>query len=439
MENFTETIVLIVDDNQTNLKVLCGAIADSGLEILVAIDGESAIEQAEYAKPHLILLDVMMPGIDGFETCIRLKKNPITRDIPIIFMTALSDIVDKVKGLSIGAVDYITKPFQTEEVLARINVHLKLHYLNKELEEQKNKLENRVQERTAELSQVLHELQESQLQLIQNEKMSTLGQLVAGVAHEINNPVGFLTGNLGLVSEYTSHLINHLHLYHKNYQNPVEEIAKNAKKIYLHELIAELPQVISSMEVGIDRISNISTSLRNFSRSDTCNKVAFDIHEGIDSTLMILKHRLKASNKHPEIEVIKYYGNVPLVECYPGQLNQVLMNLISNAIDALEEYYQVLLDECCADKHLSKILISTEVSTINDWVKISIKDNAAGIPNDVREQIFNEFFTTKKVGKGTGLGLSISQQIIQEKHHGKLSCISAIGKGTEFLIEIPIE
>lgn len=439
---FEQATILIVDDNQTNLKVLCAAIADSGWEILVATDGESAIEQAEYAQPHLILLDVMMTGIDGFETCRLLKENPATYDIPVIFMTALSDTVDKVKGLSIGAVDYITKPFQTEEVLARINVHLKLRSLMKQLAEQKMQLEQRVAERTAELSNALHELQQSQLQLVQSEKMSTLGQLVAGVAHEINNPVGFLTGNLSHLSEYTSDLINHLQLYGNHYPNPVLEIATNAKAIYLDDLFKDLPEIISSMNVGIERISNISTSLRNFSRSDTSTKGAFDIYEGIDSTLLILKHRLKANGKRPEIEVIKKYVELPLVECYAGQLNQVFMNLISNAIDALEE----VIGNGSSTKGdrqettnslLPKIYINTEV--FNDWVQISIKDNGPGMSPEVKEQVFNQFFTTKSVGKGTGLGLSISRQIVEDKHQGKLRCISALGQGTEFIIEIPIK
>jgi signal transduction histidine kinase len=419
------------------LKVLCGAIADSGWEILVATDGESAIEQAEYAQPDLILLDVMMPGIDGFETCRLLKTNSLTYEIPIIFMTALSDSIDKVKGLSLGAVDYITKPFQTEEVLARINVHLKLRSLNKKLEEQKINLEKSVEERTAELSQALNELQQSQLQLVQSEKMSTLGELVAGVAHEVNNPVGFITGNLTHLQEYTSDLINHLQLYHQNYPNPVSEIVEDAENIFLEDLMQDLPKVISSMKVGIDRIRTISNSLRTFSRADVTSKAAFNIHEGIESTLLILKHRLKDNDNRPEIEIIKNYDQLPLVECFPGQLNQVFMNLITNAIDALDEASEKAGKN---NKHLqiSKITISTQVKMENNVI-ISVKDNGPGIPNEVKQQVFDQFFTTKSVGKGTGLGLSISRQIVEEKHQGKLSCISILGEGTEFLIEIPIK
>jgi signal transduction histidine kinase len=437
MNNIKDATILIVDDNLNNLKVLCGAIADYGWEILVATDGETALEQAEYANPDLILLDVMMPIVDGFETCKNLKANTATHEIPVIFMTALSDTVDKVKGLSIGAVDYITKPFQTEEVLARINIHLKLRFLTKQLEEQKQDLEKRVLERTAELSNTLHELQESQLQLVQSEKMSTLGQLVAGVAHEVNNPLGFISGNFSLISQYTSDMISHLKLYHKYYPNPVEEIVEDAENIYLDDVIQELPEIIAAIKLGTDRIRNISNSLRNFSRSDTVNKVSFDIHEGIDSTLMILKHRLKANEKRPEIEVIKNYDKLPLIECYSGQLNQVFMNIISNAIDALEEYTDNHKNE--TDERLNTITISTQINSSQKFVSISIKDNASGMPEEVRNKIFEQFFTTKNVGKGTGLGLSISKQIVEDKHQGKLSCFSQLGQGTEFLIEIPMQ
>lgn len=432
---FNQATILIVDDNQNNLKVLCDAIADSGWEILVSNDGESAIEQAEYAHPDLILLDVMMPGIDGFDTCVHLKSNSLTREIPIIFMTALSDTIDKVKGLSIGGVDYVTKPFHTEEVLARINVHLQLRSLNKQLEEQKLELEKRVAVRTNELLQALHELQQSQLQLVQSEKMSTLGQLVASVAHEINNPVGFITGNLSHLADYTHKIINHLQIYRRHYSEPTTEITQDAKEICLDELIKEIPDVISSMEVGIDRISNISTSLRNFSRSDTSSKVEFDIHQGIESTLMILKPRLKSNKNHPQIEIIKQYGNLPLINCYPGQLNQVFMNVVSNAIDALEESVEFLEKQQKNQAILTITIITRQEN--EERVSISIKDNGLGMNAETEARIFDQFFTTKSIGKGTGLGLSISRQIL-EKHGGTISCISNLNQGTEFTIQIPV-
>jgi signal transduction histidine kinase len=429
--------ILAVDDNPTNLKVLCSAVANLDWEILVATDGESAIEQAEYAHPDLILLDVMMPGIDGFETCQILKGNSITQEIPIIFMTALSETVDKVKGLSLGAVDYITKPFQPEEVIARINIHLKLRLLTQQLANQNLELEKRVQERTAKLSQVLQELHKSQLQIVQYEKISSIGQLVAGVAHEINNPLTFIEGSLNYLENLMSDFIYHLKLYQKYYPSPVEEIVEDAKDIDLDKIIKDVPNLFSSVNIGIERISKISTSLRIFSRSDIFRKTSFDIHEGIESTLILLKYRLQNNRNRLNIEVIKNYGKLPRIECYPGQLNQVFMNIISNAIDAFDEFAKKALEK---EKNLPGIInISTSVNDPGTYIIISIKDNGPGIPSETQERIFEQFFTTKPVGKGTGLGLSISQEIVEQKHKGKLYCFSVLGEGTEFVIEIPIE
>lgn len=434
--NIEEATILIVDDNHTNLKVLCNAISDSGWEILVATDGKSAIEQAEYAQPDLILLDVMMPGIDGYQTCQTLKKNALTEDIPIIFLTALSEKFDKVQGLLIGGVDYIIKPFQTEEVLARLHVHLKLRFLTKQLELQNQQLERRVEERTTELSQALNELKQSQLQMVEREKLSTLGQLFASVAHELNNPLSFLTGNVDFLTSYLYDLINHVQLYRQHYPNPVVDIVTNAKIIDLEHLLQDLPKVISSMNVGIERISDISASLRTFSRTDISHKISVDIHEGINSTLVILQHRLEANNKRPAIEVIKKYSDLPLIECYSGLMNQVFMNVIANSIDAFDENIKESFD---ATDNINKIIIKTAFDQDNKWVVISFKDNGVGIDNEAQKHIFEQFFSTKTIGKGTGMGLSISKQIVEVKHHGKLKCFSVLGEGTEFVIEIPVQ
>ncbi|MUG91660.1 response regulator [Scytonema sp. UIC 10036] len=429
--------ILAVDDNPKNLKVLCSAIANMGWEILVATDGESAVEQAKYAQPDLILLDIMMPEIDGFETCQILKENSSTQEIPIIFMTALSETVDKVKGLSLGAVDYITKPFQPEEVIARINIHLKLRSLTQELANQNIELEKRVQERTAKLSQVLQELHNFQLQQVQYEKMSSLGQLVAGIAHEINNPLTFVEGSLNYLENFLPKIIYHLKLYQQHYPNPVEQIVESANNIELDNMIQDIPDLLSSISEGIERISKISHSLRIFSRSDIFHKTSFDIHEGIDSTLVILKYRLRNGKNRLGIEVIKDYGNLPKIRCYPGQLNQVFMNIISNAIDAINEAAKKSLKLEKEIKHI--IHISTSANSKGNSIIISIKDNGPGIPPEIKERVFEQFFTTKAVGKGTGLGLSISREIIEQRHEGKLYCFSEVNKGTEFIIEIPIK
>jgi len=283
-------------------------------------------------------------------------------------------------------------------------------------------------EQKEQLEQTLEELQQAQVQLVNSEKMSSLGQLVAGIAHEINNPVGFISGNLLYAKSHVQDLLNHLGLYQQHYPNPAPEIIDNATDIDLEFIISDLIKMLSSMNLGTERIQQISKSLRIFSRSDKSSKTPFNIHEGIDSTLLILKHRLNATKKRPEIKLIQEYGELPLVECYPGQLNQVFMNLLANAIDSLEEHN---------NQQQGMIWIKTEVIDDN-WVGIKIADNGPGMTGEVQQQIFDALFTTKPVGKGTGLGLSISYSIVVDKHCGKLSCNSAPGQGAEFTISIPI-
>ncbi len=301
-------------------------------------------------------------------------------------------------------------------------------------------LENKVQERTEELNQknirlqeALTELKRTQTQLIQTEKMSSLGQLVAGVAHEINNPVNFIYGNLIHIDEYTQNLLNLVQLYSNYYPKPVEEIQQELEEIELEFLAEDLPKLLSSMKVGSERIRQIVLSLRSFSRLDEADMKAVDIHEGLENTLLILQNRIKASPDHGGIEVIKDYGKLPEVECYAGQLNQVFMNILVNACDALEDK----MNE--QDAQLEPPMIRIHTALLNpDWVTISIADNGLGMTEEVKTRLFDPFFTTKSIGKGTGLGMAISYQIVVEKHKGQLWCNSELGKGTEFMIEIPI-
>jgi signal transduction histidine kinase len=267
--------------------------------------------------------------------------------------------------------------------------------------------------------------------------MSTLGQLVAGIAHEINNPVGFINGNLACIKDYSRDLLEHLQIYQEQYPNPSQEVESHAEDIDLEFLTEDLPKMVASMEVGIERIRNISISLRTFSRSDSESKVGFNLHEGLDSTLMILRHRLKASEERPAIEIIKEYGDLPPVQCYPGQLNQVFMNVLANAIDAMEEASQ---GKSFADLETNpnKVLIHTELSSDRKTALVRIRDNGPGMPPEVQSKVFDHLFTTKKVGQGTGLGLSISHQIVVEKHGGQITCESTSNQGTEFLIAIPV-
>lgn len=309
---------------------------------------------------------------------------------------------------------------------------------------------------TRQREQALRELKQTQLQLIQTEKMSSLGQLVAGIAHEINNPVTFISGNINHADQYAHELLKLVQLYTKYYPQPVPEISDLVEDIDLEFLKADFPKVLNSMNMGASRIREIVLGLRNFSRLDEADRKPVDIHQGLENTLLILQHRLKPEAVN--IQLIKEYGKLPLVECYPGQLNQVFMNLLNNAIDTLDQ------DEQKGDGSSSKrslknsqpnsrmIKISTEVidnfksknlnsnsPQNNQGIRIRIADNGAGIPPETKKRIFDPFFTTKPVGEGTGLGLSISYQIIVEKHGGRLQCISELGKGTEFIVEIPLK
>ncbi|MBN3947105.1 MAG: PAS domain S-box protein [Nostoc sp. NMS7] len=360
------------------------------------------------------------------------------------------------------------------------------------------KSEAQLRQQAQDLKETLRELQRTQTHLIQSEKMSSLGQLVAGVAHEINNPVNFIYGNLSPAKEYTQDLLALLQLYQSHYPKPVPEIEDFAELIELDFLKSDLPQILNSMNVGADRIREIVLSLRTFSRLDEAGMKAVDIHEGIDSTLMILQSRLKGNDQRPTIEIIKEYGKLPLVQCYAGQLNQVFMNILSNAIDALEEgvgrnQFKIQNDahglanaaltkfkivraasrreekdwgdegdegdkgnkqcpmpntsttlstsaQCPMPNYqcpISTIRICTQLQKPNQVI-IRIADNGLGIPEDTKKQLFNPFFTTKPIGKGTGMGLAISYQIIAERHGGSLECISQPGQGAEFVINIPL-
>ncbi|MBD6614679.1 response regulator [Komarekiella sp. 'clone 1'] len=434
MTNYQRDLILIVDDIPNNLKVLFDILNNSGFKVSIAKSGESALEKAQETLPNLILLDVMMPGIDGFETCHRLKKNQKTKDIPVIFMTALSETVEKVKGLHLGAVDYITKPIEHEEVLARINVHL--------------------------------ELRRMQLKLVQEEKMSSLGQLVAGIAHEINNPVNFIYGNLIHTKKYIEDLLKLLKLYEVYTPVAHQEIQDFSELIELDFIKEDIPKILSSMMLGAERIQEIVRSLRIFSRLDEAEIKEVDLHVGIDSTLMILHHRLRATHERPAIEVVKEYGELVPIECYAGQLNQVFLNILSNAIDAIEEkinHPQILkLEKTEVDKLISlsssytklsnpdsiflkckiyftpQIKINTELTEDKKTILIQITDNGIGMSQKVQQRVFEQFFTTKDVGKGTGLGLAIAHQIIVEKHRGTLEVKSVPGHGSQFTIAIPI-
>jgi two-component system, NtrC family, sensor kinase len=415
-KQFTETTatILLVDDHTINLTIFGQALAPH-YKVLVATSGERALQIVNSTpRPDLILLDVMMPGMDGYQVIQLLKENPETREIPVIFVSALNSDSEEEKGLQLGAVDYIYKPCHFSILLARVRTQLELKKSRDWLQNQNAFLETEIQRRQLENQQV-------HLQLLQSEKLAAIGQLAAGIAHEINNPVGFVNSNINTLKSYMTDLFEVLNAFDALLETDPPSLASiQAMRLIkqqkdLDYLRNDIPQLIAESSEGLSRIKGIIQDLKNFSHSDENKWELADLHKGLDLTLNIIWNELKY-----HCTVHKEYGDIPEIYCLPSQLNQVFMNILINAAQAI--------------KTKGDIYISSGMTAKEVWVEIA--DNGEGIAPELMHRMFEPFFTTKPVGKGTGLGLSISQNIVA-KHGGRIGVSSEPGKGTQFRVYLP--
>lgn len=413
----TKEDILIVDDTIANIQFLSSLLVEQGYLVRKALNGPMALQSIHADPPSLILLDINMPGMNGYEVCRVLKENEQLKKIPIIFLSALDSAQDKVQAFQMGGADYITKPFQLEEVIARIENQLALKRAQESLLAQ-----------NLTLQRVLEELRQTHLRLLQQEKMASIGQLAAGMAHEINNPLSFIAGNLSPAREYLATLFELLDQYQAACPNPPESVQRILKEIDLEFIARDFKSLVDAMQNGVDRIQSIILALRIFSRLGEAEIKSVNLHDGLDSTLLLLNQPLADL----KIRVIKTYGDLPPVKCHAGQVNQVFLNILNNAIEALSSAVQ--------KQQLQEdptIWICTE-RTSPTTIQVRIRDNGVGISPEVQRQLFDPFFTTKPIGQGVGLNLASSYQIIVNHHHGQLTVESAKGAGAEFCIELPI-
>ena len=404
--------ILIVDDIPSNIKTL-NSLLKLNYDINVATSGEEALSVVTSNPPDLILLDIVMPGMDGYELCRQLKDEKKTKKIPIIFVSAKGEVSDEQKGFELGAVDYITKPISPPIVLARVENHL-------QLKQARDSLTELVAERTLELEQAYDELKSSHDQILHQEKLATIGQLAAGVAHEINNPIGYILSNIGSLKKYLDKLVEfnqaELEVLGSLDDTRVDQLKELRKKLKIDFILEDISDITDECLEGSGRIIKIVMGLKNFSRKDQDDLSSANINDCIESTLDIAWNELKYKTT-----IQKEYGDLPFTKCYPQQLNQVFMNLLVNAAHSIDKQGRITI-KTWADK---------------DSILVSISDTGCGIAPENLEKVFEAFFTTKELGKGTGLGMSIVAEIIK-KHKGDIKVESKVGEGTTFTIQIPL-
>jgi two-component system, NtrC family, sensor kinase len=379
--------------------------------------------KAMYFEAPLYLDKQVREYIDRIKALVEVPDAELRQENPYLLY-----IVEAAGGELLAAFDAVVSQYQQESEIEQFEIDLK----QVELYQESCAATSKAEAQAAQIDRALRELKQTQAQLLHSEKMSSLGALMASIVHEINNPVSFIYGNLSHAEIYTKDLLHLLRLYREYYPNPCAEIKDKIEEMDLEFLVEDLPKVMSSMQMGSDRIREIVKSMGSFSRTDNTNMTMCDVHDSIDSTILILRNRLNSKIDRRDIQIVKKYEKLPAVECYAGQLNQVFMNLISNAIDALDEAAK------SRPQAALKISISTEVAG-QDRVIVRIADTGSGMTAEVKKRMFEQFFTTKAIGKGTGLGLSIVYKILVENHRGTLRCESEAGKGTEFIIELPVQ
>lgn len=413
--------ILIVDDKLENIRFLSDFLSKHNYQVRKAINGQAALTSVKSLPPDLIILDINMPGMGGYEVCQRLKNDPETSIVPVIFLSAGNEVNDKILAFEAGGIDYITKPFNLEEILVRVQTQLKVQQLQKNL-----------RDRNQEIQSMLLELQKTEAALIQKEKLVNASQITAGISHEINNPLSFIVGNLKPASEYSENLITLVALYQKAFPDATPEIKNFIEYIELDFLITDLRRIINSLHTGAERIRSVINAMHIFSRLDESGIKPINIQESIESVLIILRHQLVLDDGAVKISVVKNYQDTPEFIGQGNLLNQALLNILQNAIQALESKISLVIDS--SFHPTIWINLST---TEQQQIRINIKDNGIGISPENQSHLFEPFFTTKAPGKGVGLGLFTSYQIITEFHKGTLTHHACSEGGSEFIIEIP--